>query len=176
MSKLSIIAIGSIIIFATSYKSKDEDKKKQENAGKQDTIATSAHQTVNLPAPYATKSSTKVSNVVGWPQCKTPVAPEAFTVTKFADNLDNPRWIYEGPNGDIFISEASTEKNVVKQVKTIVSSRAKAGNISGSADRIILLRDANHDGIPEVKTTFLENLNQPFGMLNLRQYFLCCKY
>lgn len=171
MSKLSIIAISSVIIFATSCKSNDEEKKKQENAGKEDTVATSAHQTVDLPAPYATKSATKVSNVVGWPQGKTPVAPEGFIVTKFADGLDNPRWIYAGPNGDIFISEASTEKNVVKQVKTIVSGRAKAGNISGSADRIILLRDANHDGIPEVKTTFLEDLNQPFGMLILGNTF-----
>lgn len=171
MSKLPIIAIGFIIIFAASCKSNGEEKKKQENAGKEDAIATSNNEKVNLPAPYATKSSTKVSNVVGWPPGKTPAAPEGFTVTKFTDSLDNPRWIYVGSNGDIFISEASTEKNVIKQVKTIVSGRAKAGNISGSADRIILLRDANHDGIPEIKTTFLKDLNQPFGMLILGNSF-----
>lgn len=171
MSKLSIIAISSIIIFATSCKSNDEEKKKQENAGKEDAVATSAHETVNLPAPYATESATKVSNVVGWPQGKTPAAPAGFTVTKFADGLDNPRWIYAGSNGDIFISEASTQKNVVKQVKNIVSGKAKAGNTGVSADRIILLRDADNDGVPEVKTTFLENLNQPFGMLILGNNF-----
>lgn len=171
MSKFSIIAISSIIIFATSCKSNDEEKKKQENAGKENIVATSTHETVNLPAPYATKSSTVVSKVTGWPQGKTPVAPEGFTVKKFADGLENPRWIYAGSNGDIFISEASTEKNVVKQVKTIVNGKAKAGNISGSADRITLLRDADQDGIPELKTTFLSDLNQPFGMLILGNSF-----
>lgn len=175
MSKLSTLAIISfIIVFAASCGSNEEEKKK-ENAGKDDKVSTAANETVNLPAPYATKSATKVSNVIGWPQGKTPAAPEGFTVTKFADNLDNPRWIYIGSNGDIFVSEASTERNVVKQVKTIVSGRAKAGNIDGSidgsADRIILLRDANHDGVPELKTTFLADLNQPFGMLIMGNTF-----
>ena len=172
MNKNSIIAlICTTALFAASCGSNEEEKNKQENAGKGDTVATNTNQTVDLPAPYATKSSTKVSNVIGWPRGKTPIAPAGFTVTKFAGGLDNPRWIYIGPNGDIFVSEASTEKNVVKQVKTIVSGKAKAGNTNGSADRIVMLRDANHDGVPEVKTTFLEDLNQPFGMLILGNTF-----
>ena len=40
-----------------------------------------------------------------------------------------------------------------------------------SADRITLLRDANHDGVPEVRETFLSHLNQPFGMLVLGNWF-----
>jgi glucose/arabinose dehydrogenase len=79
--------------------------------------------------------------------------------------------MYVGPNEDVFVAEASTEKNVVKQAKTILSGKAKAGNISGSADRITLLRDADHDGIPELKTVFLSGLNQPFGMLILGHNF-----
>lgn len=171
MNKSSIIAlISTAILFAAACGS-NEEKKKQENAGKGDTVATNTNEPVALPDPYATKSSTKVSKVVGWSNGKTPIAPAGFTVTKFADSLDNPRWIYIGTNGDVFISEASTEKNVVKQVKNVISGKAKSGNNEGSADRITLLRDADHDGIPEVRTTFLNDLNQPFGMLILGNNF-----
>jgi len=157
---LSKIFILALILSAC----KNEQSKKEENAGTEDKIATSTGQPVDLPAPFATESKTKVSNVIGWPEGKTPIAPAGFTVTKFAGDLDNPRWIYVAPNGDIFISEASTEKNLKKQIKAVVSGKAKAGNTNGSADRITLLRDADHDGIPEVKNIFLEDLNQPFGM------------
>lgn len=148
-----------------------EEKKKQENAGKGDTVATTTNETVELPAPYATKSATKVSNVIGWPQGKTPIAPAAFPVTKFADSLDNPRWIYAAPNGDIFVSEASTETSIVKKAKSTLSGKAKGGNTSGSANTVILFRDANHDGKPEIKTTFLTDLNQPFGMVIIGNSF-----
>src|SRR3546814_8554102 len=43
-----------------------------------------------------------------------------------------------------------------------VMGRAGAG--VPSPNRITLLRDANHDGIAETRTVFLENLNSPFGM------------
>ena len=33
-----------------------------------------------------------------------------------------------------------------------------------SANRITLLRDSNHDGVADVRTTFLRDLNSPFGM------------
>src|SRR5690606_32466617 len=33
-----------------------------------------------------------------------------------------------------------------------------------SADRISLLRDADHDGVAELKTSFLTGLHSPFGM------------
>lgn len=173
MNKHSIIALlSTAILFAASCNSgKDEEKKKQENAGKGDTLATKTNEAVDLPAPYATKSATKVSNVIGWRQGKTPIAPAGFSVTKFAGSLDNPRWIYAGPNGDIFVSEASTETNVVKQAKTIISGKASAGNISSSADKVLLFRDANHDGIPELRSTFLTDLKQPFGMLILGNSF-----
>jgi glucose/arabinose dehydrogenase len=34
-----------------------------------------------------------------------------------------------------------------------------------SANRITLLRDADGDGVAEIREVFLENLNQPFGMV-----------
>ena len=104
-----ITAIVSIIIFTSSCASGDE-KKKQENAGKEDVVATAANQTVNLPAPYATESATKVSNVTGWPEGKTPLVPAGFSVTKFAGDLENPRWIYVANNEDVFVAEFEYRK------------------------------------------------------------------
>ena len=46
---------------------------------------------LELPAPFASESVTKQSNVIAWPEGKTPVAPEGFEVTRFADNLQHPR-------------------------------------------------------------------------------------
>src|SRR5688572_17966023 len=54
----------------------------------------------SLPNPYETKSVKNFSKVIGWPGDKTPTAPTGFKVTKFADGLQNPRWIYVTPNGD----------------------------------------------------------------------------
>jgi len=68
------------------------------------TEVATADTTLSLPAPYATKSTVKFSNVVGWPDGKTPQAPAGFTVTEFARDLTSPRWIYAAPNGDIFVA------------------------------------------------------------------------
>jgi glucose/arabinose dehydrogenase len=124
-----------------------------------------------LPPPHATKSVRNFSRVVGWPQGKTPVAPPGFTVSKFAGDLQSPRNLYVAPNGDIFVSEANTEKGLVDRFEYHVVGADKAQCITGSAKRITLLRDANGDGIPEVRTVFLKDLNQPFGLLVLNGYF-----
>ncbi|MEO5783225.1 MAG: sorbosone dehydrogenase family protein, partial [Ginsengibacter sp.] len=62
---------------------------------------------VTLPDPFATPSVRNSSKTIGWPDDKIPVAPNGFTVTKFASGLDNPRWMYVAPNGDIFVAEAN---------------------------------------------------------------------
>lgn len=102
-----------------------------------------------LAEPYATKSVRNMANVVGWEEGNTPVAPEGFRVTAFAKGLDNPRSLYVLPNGDVLTAEARTKI---------------AGVIGSSADRIILLRDADKDGVAEKKSIFIENLNRPFGI------------
>jgi glucose/arabinose dehydrogenase len=124
------------------------EKKEAAQSGP-DSVATSVDNLV-LPAPYSSKSVVNRPKEVGWPDGLTPKAPEGFTVSAYAIELDNPRWSYQGPNGDIFVAESGTKK---------------------SADRITLLRDADQDGKPEVREVFLEKLNQPFGMLILNDFF-----
>lgn len=137
-----------------------------------DSLKTSKGITVDLPAPYATQSAQKLSRVTGWPAGKQPVAPEGFTVTKFADGLNNPRWIYVAPNGDIFVAQASTANSTVKALGArIKGSASNADDLVKSPNTVLLLRDADHDGVAEQKQVFLSGLNQPFGMLILNNTF-----
>lgn len=124
-----------------------------------------------LPAPYETPSKNKFSKVIGWPENMTPKAPSGFKVQKFASGLDNPRNIYVARNGDVFVSEASTQTKGVKKIIADVTGKSKSQNLGASANRITLLRDENGDGVPEIKETFLEGLNQPFGMLIMNEHF-----
>jgi glucose/arabinose dehydrogenase len=110
---------------------------------------------VHLPEPFATKSVKNYTKVIGWPDAQTPTVPEGFVIKKFADSLDNPRWIYVADNGDIFIAESNSPHNAIE----------KATGKNKSADRITMFRDDNGDGIPEVRSVFLKGLDKPFGML-----------
>lgn len=121
-----------------------------------------------LPEPI-NQGSTPIVNVaeaVGWPDGAAPTAPEGFVVTRFAEGLDHPRWIYVLPNGDVLVAESSTEPSQGGGVRGMVmrAMQRRGGALHQSADRITLLRDADHDGVPETRSVFLEGLNQPFGM------------
>lgn len=117
----------------------------------QDSLMTYGLSIDSLPQPDKSESVNHPSKVIGWEEGQTPLAPEGFTVTKFAEGLKHPRKIYIAPNNDIFIAESDDEKK--------------------SANQITLLRDANQDGIPETREVFLTGLNQPYGMLVLGDYF-----
>ena len=125
----------------------------------------------SLPKPYETPSKNKFSKVIGWPEGVTPLAPAGFKVQKFADGLANPRNIYIAPNGDIFVSEANTESKGIKKIANTVTGKSKSQNMGASANQITILRDADKDGIPEVREVFLSGLNQPFGITILNGYF-----
>ncbi|HEY8920678.1 MAG TPA: PQQ-dependent sugar dehydrogenase, partial [Chitinophaga sp.] len=123
-----------------------------------------------LPAPYATKSVKNFSKVVGWEEGQQPKAPSGFTVSLYANDLKNPRWTYVTPNGDVLVAEANTIKNTLMQAGAVVLGAAKAENMKKSANRISILRDTTGDGHPDIKEVFLEDLNQPFGMLIMNGY------
>jgi glucose/arabinose dehydrogenase len=124
-----------------------------------------------LAAPYATKSVMNFSKVIGWPDGVTPKAPAGFTVTKYADGFDNPRWLYVLPNGDILVAESNSKFSIPKKIGAKIIGASKADDIQKSADRITLLRNTDGNGKPLTRTTFLSGLNQPFGMLLLGNWF-----
>ncbi len=84
-----------------------------------------------------------------------------------------PVWTIRGgyaysPNGDVLVAEtnAPPKPDDAKGIRGWVMKRVmkRAGAEVPSANRISLLRDTNGDGIADLKTAFLENLNSPFGM------------
>jgi glucose/arabinose dehydrogenase len=120
----------------------------------------------DLVAPHPESIPTiKTARAVGWPGGAAPVAPKGFVVTRFAEGLDHPRWLYVLPNGDVLVAQAATEAasgGVVAAVTNAVQQSAGAQGAGGN--NILILRDVNQDGIAENRGVFLAGLNQPFGM------------
>ena len=125
----------------------------------------------SLPEPYATKSVMHFSNVVGWEGTEAPVAPEGFVVSCYTDSLQNPRWMYVLPNGDVLVAESNTEHGLIEKAGAAIIGANKSNDMRKSANRITILRDTDKDGKPDIKETFLSGLNQPFGMLLLKNNF-----
>lgn len=111
----------------------------------------------------------KIAPAVGWPAGRTPVAAQGLAVNAFATGLDHPRWLYELPNGDVLVAESNAPPKPDDKtgglrgwIQGLVMGKAGAG--VPSANRISLLRDADGDGVAEMKTVFLSGLTSPFGM------------
>jgi glucose/arabinose dehydrogenase len=116
-----------------------------------------------LPEPDPSASAVNFSRVIGWPEGRGPAAPEGFQVEPFGAGLDSPRWLHVLPNGDVLVAEARTLPRSDRPAE-IQEGLAAAGSVGVSPNRVTLLRDADGDGTAEVRETFLDNLNQPFGM------------
>lgn len=134
-------------------------------------IVLPAHAAPNLPEPNPKHRSYSFSEVTGWSAGQTPKAPEGFKVSRLADGFRNPRSIYVGPNGDIFVAEAETEnRSVASKFGAKVTGSDKSQNMNSSANRVTLLR-LDKNGTVATRTTFINDLKQPFGMLILGNYF-----
>ncbi|WP_026915278.1 PQQ-dependent sugar dehydrogenase [Christiangramia portivictoriae] len=127
------------------------DQKKQELAKAGPDIVQTTVGPLKLPAPFSTESVSKESKIVEWPEGEMPKAPAGFKVTKFAEGLEHPRRTYVAPNHDIFVVESDDAKK--------------------SANKITMFRDKDQDGVPDEKYSFLKNLNQPYGMLVMGDWF-----
>lgn len=109
-----------------------------------------------------------VVTAVGWPDGATPIGAPGLMVTAFARGLDHPRWLHVLPNGDVLVAETNApprpDDNSGLRGWLFSRFQAKAGGAVPSADRLTLLRDADRDGVAEVRTVFLDGLHSPFGM------------
>ncbi len=123
----------------------------------------------SLPPPNASLIPTiKVANANPWPAGETPTAAPGLRVAAFASALDHPRWLYALPNGDVLVAEtnAPPKPEDGKGLRGFFMGLAmkKAGAAAPTANRITLLRDADGDGVAELRTVLLSGLNSPFGM------------
>ena len=110
----------------------------------------------------------KIAPAVGWADGQTPETAPGFVATALVRDLDHPRWLYVLPNGDVLIAEtnAPPKPEDSKGLKGWFEKQimGRAGATVPSANRITLVRDADNDGTPEVRTVFLSGLHSPFGM------------
>ncbi|HEV7658734.1 MAG TPA: sorbosone dehydrogenase family protein [Allosphingosinicella sp.] len=124
-----------------------------------------------LPPPVRTPIPTvHVAPAAGWPAGAAPVAAAELGVAPFATGLDHPRWLLVLPNGDVLVAESAAptpppqyEEHGLKAAFMRMFMR-RAGSAVPSADRITLLRDADGDGVAEIRIPYITGLASPFGM------------
>ena len=100
------------------------------------------HHAINLndlPAPYATRSAGNPPRVVSQPAGATLHVPPGFSVSVYASDFQDPRNMLLAPNGDVIVADTA-------------------------AGKIVILRDADRDGIAESRYTFANELNEPYGL------------
>jgi glucose/arabinose dehydrogenase len=123
-----------------------------------------------LPPPTETPIPTiDIATATGWPAGAKPRPADGLAVNAFATGLDHPRWLFVLPNGDVLVAESNAPPKPEGSsggIKSYVMKQAKqrAGAAVPSANRISLLRDADGDGVAELRTVFLDGLFSPFGM------------
>ncbi|MER8481961.1 sorbosone dehydrogenase family protein [Mesorhizobium sp. M1322] len=122
-----------------------------------------------LPKPRPTLIPTvNIAEATGWRKGGMPTPAKGLTVNAFATGLDHPRWLHVLPNGDVLVAETNApakhdEGFSLRKVFMDLAMK-RAGAATKSANRITLLRDTNDDGVADVRRTFAEGLNSPFGM------------
>src|ERR1700744_2090105 len=146
-------------------------QKKKPDPAKNYAVDNSSGQQIHLDPPFATKAVRNYCKLIGWKAGQMPIAPAGFKVQEFAGGLDNPRNIYVASNGDIFVSQANTEVKGIKKLGADIIGAAGSEDLGKSANNILIFRDTNGDGIPDMKSIFLSGLNQPYGMLILGDWF-----
>ncbi len=117
--------------------------------------------------PQGKLPTLKMPTARGWAPGQTPLAAPGLKVNAFATDFKHPRWICVLPNGDVTVAEAMQEGSGKPRTlfeHAMVSTMQRAAAIGKSPNRISLLRDADGDGVAELRHTFAEGLNQPFGM------------
>ena len=135
--------------------------------------AVGATPTIPEARPQGRIPTLKMPTAKGWAPGHKPTAAPGLQVNAFATGLDHPRWMLVLPNGDVTVSEAMFLPEPARSVfdYAMVSTMKRAAAVGNSPNRITLLRDANRDGVAEIRETFLDGQSQPFGMALLGDEF-----
>ena len=101
----------------------------------------------------------------GW-NGEMPTVPSGFRVSAIATDLKVPRQMLVLPNGDILVAEGKGGNAPKLRPKDVIAGYIKRLGNTGvkGGDRITLLRDADGDGRYELRTTFIDRLNAPYGL------------
>ena len=122
--------------------------------------------TIPEPKPQGSIPTLKMPTAKGWEAGHVPTAAPGLKVNAFATGLIHPRNSYVLPNGDVVVAESMGEsgqpRTLFDHAMAVTLTRARARG--QSPNRITLLRDADGDGVAEIRHSFIENVRQPFGM------------
>jgi glucose/arabinose dehydrogenase len=134
------------------------------------TVADGTGPRPQIPPPETSLIPTlNVAPAIGWPAGRMPSGAAGTQVNAFAAGLQHPRWLYVLPDGDVLVAEtdAPPKPDDGKGIRGFVQKlfMKRAGSGTPSANRITLLRDTKGSGVADVRTTFVENLHSPFGMV-----------
>jgi len=120
-----------------------------------------------LPAPQQfLLPPISVPQAVGWTAGETPTAAAGLKVQALARGLKHPRIVYLLPNGDILVVESNGPGTKPFRPKDDIQGKvkARAGAAAKGGDEITLLRDANGDGVPELRSVLVDHLHSPYGV------------
>lgn len=126
-----------------------------------------------LPEPRESlMPSMNIAKPIGWVEGEKPKVASGLKVQALARDLKNPRNVYVLPNGDVLAVESSGPSGEpVTRPKDLIMGWIMSfahGNTKGG-NRITLLRDADGDGVAELRTVFLDHLKSPFGVVLVGQ-------
>jgi glucose/arabinose dehydrogenase len=110
-----------------------------------------------------------IAEPVGWADGEQPDAAPGLTVNRFATGLDHPRVLYTLPNGDVLVTLTRAPGSgdggggIQGWIASILFERA--GSAGTSPNQLVLLRDADGDGVAETKRVIREDgLDSPSGI------------
>jgi glucose/arabinose dehydrogenase len=111
----------------------------------------------------------KMPTAKGWAPGHMPTPAPGLKVNAFALGLKHPRSLEILPNGDVLTAEAMFVPGGIKTPfdYAIHVTMKRADAVGDSPNRVILLRDADGDGVAESRDIFIDGQNQPFGLAYL---------
>jgi glucose/arabinose dehydrogenase len=119
-----------------------------------------------LPEPQrGLLPSMVIPRPAGWGNAL-PTVPEGYAITPIATEFGICRQTLMLPNGDILVTEGSGGGAPALRPKDLIANFIKGLGKSSvpGGNRLTLLRDADGDGVYEVRTVFAEDLDAPYGL------------
>ena len=114
-----------------------------------------------------------IATPVGWQDGEKPTVPDGFVITALGSNMNQPRNVLPLPNGDVLaIESGGPGGEPVTRPKDIVYGLVKgqAHSPIEPGQDVVLLRDADGDGVAEQHTVLIDELDSPFGAVAMNGY------
>jgi len=122
--------------------------------------------TPELPEPHrGLMPDMTIATPAAWGD-QVPTVPKGYRIAAIATDLAIPRQTLVLPNGDILVAEGRGGSEPALKPKDVIAGKIKAKGTTPvkGGNRLTLLRDADGDGVYEMKTVFADKLNAPYGL------------